>query len=254
MLRDLFNEEGICMIVLDKKLLIFDTKQIWFSDSVYDIEGCSRVTFRRCKGTGLPGFKFYEEVTPIIDLTQDLVEIWKNMKKDSCRNSIRRAERGGVIIKRNVNVDEFYDLYKAHVKKTKYLRFLEDKSELRASGTLFTAEYNGEVLLGNIYIEDQNHIVYYRGASKIIDDDKTLRTLKGNASHLIQWEAMKYAKTKGIKEFDMGGLWTDSINEFKNSFGGKRVCYPAYCKRYGILYKTASNLGRTVFRYLDSYR
>jgi lipid II:glycine glycyltransferase (peptidoglycan interpeptide bridge formation enzyme) len=65
---------------------------------------------------------------------------------------------------------------------------------------------------------------------------------------------MKYAKTKGIKEFDMGGLWTDSINEFKNSFGGKLVRYPAYYKNYGVLFNTTHNLGRRVFKFLRSYR
>jgi lipid II:glycine glycyltransferase (peptidoglycan interpeptide bridge formation enzyme) len=229
---------------------MFNVKEIWFADSVYDHNGCSSLLFKRCKCTGFPGFEFREEVTSVIDLTQDLAQIWKNMKKSSCRYSISKAERDGVIIKQNNNFDEFYEIYKPHVKKTKYQRLLEDKSQLRASGTLFTAEYDGEILVGHIYIEDQDHIVYYRGASKIIDDDKTLRTLKGNASHLIHWEAIKYAKAKGIKEFDMGGLATDSINAFKESFGGNRVCYSTYKKDYNISYKMAVDLGKNIVRAL----
>lgn len=53
---------------------------------------------------------------------------------------------------------------------------------------------------------------------------------------MIIWEAMKYAKEKGIKELDMGGLFTDSLNSFKESFGGKRVTYYAYSKNYGLSY------------------
>jgi len=66
--------------------------------------------------------------------------------------------------------------------------------------TLFTAVFDGKILGGHIYIEDKDHMVYFRGAS-IITKDKQLNTLKGNASRLLHWEAMKYAKEKEIKEF-----------------------------------------------------
>jgi lipid II:glycine glycyltransferase (peptidoglycan interpeptide bridge formation enzyme) len=112
--------------------------------------------------------------------------------------------------------------------------------------------YNGEVLGGNIFAEDQDHILGHTSASKIIDNDKQLNTLKGNATHLITWVAMKYAKEKGIKEFDMGGLFTNSLNSFKESFGGKRVTYYAYYKDYDTSYKLAANVGLLLYRLRNS--
>jgi lipid II:glycine glycyltransferase (peptidoglycan interpeptide bridge formation enzyme) len=230
------------MIEIANKRTIFDIKEIWFSNSLYDIDRCSMIAFKRCP-LNLPnnGFHCAEELTSVIDLRQDLENIWQNMKKDSCRHSITRAIKHDVEIKWNKNLDEFYEIYKAHLKRKKYLRIPDDKSVFEKYGTLITAELDGEILAGRLYIEDDDHIVSYRGASRIFDNDKSKRTLEGNASHLIHWEAIKYAKAKGIKEFDMGGLWTDSINAMKESFGGRRVSYCAYWKDYSSLYKLTTS-------------
>ena len=233
------------MIEIENKKFLFKVKEIWFSDRLYDDnDGHSQIAFRRCgPQVDNSGFNCKEEVTSVIDLTKDLTDIWSNMKKDSCRNSIRRAEKAGIVIDRNQGFDEFYSIYKEHVRSKKYLRFAEDESILSNCGTLFTAVYDGEILGGHLYIEDKDHILYYRGATKTAND-KQLNTLKGNASRLIHWEAIKYAKEKGIKEFDMGGLYTDSINAMKESFGGKRVTYYAYWKDYNILFKMAVSTGQ----------
>lgn len=236
------------MITIEFKRLIFNVAEIWFSDHIYDVEGYSHVMFRRCEPQEkYSGFNCEEEITSVIDLTSDLDTIWKNMKGNS-RRSIKKAEKAGVIIKRNQNYDEFYEIYRIHLKRKKYHVVPYHKPSLKTAGTLFTAEFNGEVLGGNIYIEDQDHMLLRTAATKIIDNDKCLNTLKGNASHLIHWEAMKYAKEKGIKEFDMGGLYTDSINLFKESFGGKRVSYYAYSKDYDTSYKLAASVGRQLYK------
>jgi len=241
------------MIKIEFKRLMFNIAEIWFSDHIYDVEGYSHVKFRRCgPQEKYSGFNCEEEITSVIDLTPDLDTIWKNIKKDSTRRPIRRAEEAGVVIKRNENFDEFYEIYRTHLSRKKYHIIPYHKESLKKAGTLFTAELNGEVLGGSIFIEDQDHMLAHTGASKIIDNDKPLNTLKGQASRLIKWEAMKYAKKKGIKEFDMGGLFTDSLNSFKESFGGKRVTYYAYYKDYDTSYKLAANVGLLLYRLRNS--
>jgi lipid II:glycine glycyltransferase (peptidoglycan interpeptide bridge formation enzyme) len=237
------------MIKTEFKRLMFKVAEIWFSDRVYDIEGYSHVMFRRCQPhEKCSGFECKEEVTSVIDLTQDLDSIWNNMSKDACRHAIKRAEKAGIVIKRNHNFDEFYNLYENHLKHKKYLVLKEDKQTLEKLGSLFTAEFEGEILCGRIYMEDQDHMLSHRSAIKIVDNDKALKTLIGNANKLIHWDAMKYAKEKGIREFDLGGLWTDSINAFKESFGGERVTSYSYWKDYDIRYKLASQMGRQFYR------
>ena len=232
------------MIEYENKKLIFNIKEIWFSDSIYETHGCSALLFKRCPHQlQHDGFTTNEQVTSVIDLTQDLDCLWTNMKKDSCRNSVRRALKTGIKIKQDQNWDEFHEIYKDHLSQKRYLRMPENKSIMMKYGTLFTAEYEGEVIGGHHYIFDQEHILYRTGATKIVEKNNPRRTLIGNASHLIHWEAIKYAKGKGIKEFDLGGLFTDSINAMKESFGGKRVLYHDYWKVYDPLFKVANSLG-----------
>jgi lipid II:glycine glycyltransferase (peptidoglycan interpeptide bridge formation enzyme) len=240
------------LIEIEKRRYAFRIKEVWFSDSLFDEPGkFSQLAFRRCKLHKKPsGFNCIEEITSVIDLHQDLDTIWGKMKKDSCRNSIRRAEKAGVNIRLNRDFDEFYMIYNDHVKSKKYFRTVEDKRLLEKCGPLFVSEYDGEILGGHLYIEDQDHILYYRGATKTISDNKELNTIKGNASRLLHWEAIKYAKEKGIKKFDFGGLFTDSINAMKESFGGERTSYYAYWKDYDLLFKTCVTAGK----FLSNYR
>jgi len=49
----------------------------------------------------------------------------------------------------------------------------------------------------------------------------------------------------------MGGLYTDSINAMKESFGGERVTYYAYYKYYNKLYKLATRIS-TLFQSMES--
>jgi len=67
------------------------------------------------------------EVTSVIDFNKKIGRYLGKYEKDSCRNSIRRAEKAGIVINRNQNFDEFYNIYLSHIKYKGYLRFAEDK-------------------------------------------------------------------------------------------------------------------------------
>jgi len=105
---------------------------------------------------------------------------------------------------------------------------------------LFTAEWEGEVLGGCYFIHDEENIRWLVGASKRLEVDRKKATLIGNANRLIIWEAIKWAKERGIKEFDLGGYSLEAesnpndprygINKFKKSFGGKLVTRYFYYK------------------------
>ena len=82
--------------------------------------------------------------------------------------------------------------------------------------------------------------------------DRAKVSIISNADRLIDWEAIKYAKEKGIKEFDLGGLWSKEeaekdekkkgINSFKLSLGGEIVTRYSYQKIYSKIYNLAHNL------------
>lgn len=75
---------------IDSKRYIFTTKIIWFSHYPYDVEGCHSVIFRACKNKiSVEEFEREEFTTLVIDLTQDLDTIWRNMSGGNCRKPIR---------------------------------------------------------------------------------------------------------------------------------------------------------------------
>jgi lipid II:glycine glycyltransferase (peptidoglycan interpeptide bridge formation enzyme) len=230
------------VIAIERKKFVFKTKEIWFADHAYDVEGVATVAFPLCKNAEqVPGFICIKRVNSCIDLMQDVATLWSKMDRKSCRYAIRRAEREGVYIKINENYDEFYELYRSFLRSKNLMGALEDLATIRKYGTLFTAEHNEELLGGHVYLEDDNAMSYWIAANQRFDSTYAQKkTLIGNASHLIQWEAIKYAKRRGLAEFDMGGLiagdYGRSINAFKKKFGGKTETRYDYYKDYLLIF------------------
>ena len=238
------------MLEIERKNYIFKTKEIWFSDYPFDVDGCHSAIFHACKNkVDLKIFECKESPTFLIDLTQDLETIWKSMGKKSCRYGIKRAERDKVRVKIN---QDFVDFLKINdsFREAKGLSQSNINIEfIKKYGTLFVAEFEGEILGGQFYLADENSIRWLIGASKRLEVDRERAILIGNANRLITWEAIKYAKGRGLKEFDMGGYYSggkgaeivDTPNLFKQEFGGKVTTRYIYKKDYSILYKVAQS-------------
>jgi len=253
---------GEIMLILERKLFIFDTKTVYFCDYPSDVEGCDVVTFIGCKNeVDAKGFVRKRNFTAVINLTQDLDLLWRNMDRKSTRYEIKRAEREGFKIKLNQDYDEFQQINKTFRRSKGFGSILDiwtpNTQTMKKYGTLFTAEHSGEILGGHLYLEDENHIRLWATASKRLEADRDKAALIGRANRLLHWEAIKYAKGNGIKEFDWGAMWPKeeaekdklkyNINSFKLSFGAEVVpCYVyqrVYSKTYGLakdIYSLAS--------------
>jgi lipid II:glycine glycyltransferase (peptidoglycan interpeptide bridge formation enzyme) len=216
------------------------------------VKGVSSVLFSSCKKfEEVPGFSCSRGYTSYIDLTQDLESIWHNMHRRSCRYRVKRAEREGVQAKKSENYDEFYKVYRPFLRSTKQTGFLEQLKTIRDYGTLFTAEHNNELLGGHVYLQDEHTFGFWIGAnSRFETANAKKKTLMANASHLIHWEAIKYAKERGLAEYDFGGLFAEkgenypgySIDAFKKRFGGKPVVRYHYHKDYNIILALARKI------------
>lgn len=238
------------MKVINKKVFIFNVTEVYFSKNPFDIERCDYLIFPHCKNkVEAKGFICHEKLTSIIDLTKNLETIWEKFDKKSTRYSIKRAERENVIIKINHNYDQFFQIFKNFLIKKRLNSFFEifgvgviTLNAIKKNGTLFVADYNGETLGGILFLEDDSNIEMWLSVSKRLEIENEKRQLIGCANRLIVWEAIKYAKQKGIKEFDMGGLFLKNevkedpikkgVNSFKLSFGGEILPVYSYEKFY----------------------
>ena len=233
------------MLETEKRISVFKVKEIWFADHLFDVKGCHSVTFTlHNKDSMVDGFKHWEVKTLVIDLTQDLDQIWGGFSKKSCRYQIHRAERDGVKVGKSDDYDGFNKLNHAF-RNMKGIAITVDDDYIRNYGTLFMATIDGAVVAGQIYIEDKDNIRWLLGASKRLEDSNPLI---GCANRALIWEAIRYAKQKGIQEFDFGGYYTgraiptvSAVNFFKESFGGVVVTRHVYNKNYSWLYSFAQH-------------
>ncbi len=231
------------MLITDRKPWLFKLKEVWFSDKPYDVGGCTSVEFIDCKGkVSIDGFECIEYSTLVIDLTQDLDTIWSKMGKKSCRYEIKRAVRDGVQVERSDDYVAF-DKLNRQFRKAKGLGKSVGIEYMRKYGTLFLATIDNELVAGQLYLEDESNIRWLLGVSTRLESDNVLT---GCANRLLIWEAIKYAKAKGIKEFDFGGYYSGddnvewkSIGFFKQTFGGVPTTHYIYAKSYLGIYAIA---------------
>lgn len=239
----------------NKEAFFFKKKNIWFSEAPFDVTGCDAVFFYACKNNvELPGFEKSEAPTMVIDLEQDLETIWGNMDKKSCRYFIKRADREGIEVKTNDHYDEFIRLYSKFVRQKGYRSWPMKIDTLRRYGTLFTAFHHGKIMAGIILVEDLSNIRWLLGGSRRLEVDKEKAVLMSCANRFLVWEAIKYAKGKGLKEFDLGGYYAGNdkndprytINQFKKQFGGFLVTYYNYTKYYSRIYRLAKRVTKII--------
>jgi hypothetical protein len=244
------------MLVLKQKVFLFNTQTIYFSEYPFDVDGCDAVLFASCKNKVDTGkFACSAMTTAVTDLTQDLDVIWNNIRR-RFREYINQASREGTKIYLNLHYDEFYRLYRNFRQSKGFASILEigamKLETMEKHGTLFTAEYDGELLGGHLYLEDEACIMLGPSASKRLEVDKKKAAFISRANRLLHWEAIKYAKGRGIREFDWGGLRQEGeaaddeegkgVISFKLSFGGEVVTRYSYQKTYSKAYRLGQYL------------
>ncbi|HQE50229.1 MAG TPA: hypothetical protein PKI14_15215 [Fervidobacterium sp.] len=236
------------MLEIESRRYGFKTKTIWFSEAPFDVTGYDKIAFRACtKDVNIKGFSKQEVTTLIIDLTQDLDAIWRKMSKSSCRSAINKAKREGVQILINQEYEAFIDINEKFREAKELPAYNIDIDFMKNHGILFVSMFDGTILGGQFYLNDDKNMRWLLGASKRLEVADNMKSLVGAANRLMIWEAIQYAKNAGFSEFDMGGYYTgkkadpqkEGINIFKKSFGGDIVTRYRYEKDYSTIYTLA---------------
>ncbi|MGB3632643.1 MAG: peptidoglycan bridge formation glycyltransferase FemA/FemB family protein [Rubrobacteraceae bacterium] len=173
------------------------------------------------------------KTTLVVDLSPSEDEILANMRK-STRYSVRRAAREGVTVVEDNSpeaIDQFWRMIEVVIERNKFWHRPKDYvisswQTLFDSGkaNLFFAEHEGDRLAALLAVTFGHKYWYLSGAST--DEKKNL-----NASHLLQWKIMKWAKERGATYYDMVNIpHPDELTEdhpmygiykFKAGFGGE---------------------------------
>lgn len=187
------------------------------------------------------------QTTLVLDVNKSEEELLSCMHTKT-RYNIRLAEKKGITISQEKNIDNFWNLnletkerdeFKSHEKKY-YEKMLESNLSYQ-----FTAFFEGKPIASNIILIYKNTGTYLHGASS-----NKYRDLM--APYLLQWEGIKLAKSQGCSYYDFWGVapqltegrgqatcfnnfcwevnhkWT-GVTRFKAGFGGQVKEYPGGC-------------------------
>jgi lipid II:glycine glycyltransferase (peptidoglycan interpeptide bridge formation enzyme) len=155
--------------------------------------------------------------TVLVDLEPGEDDLLMAMKSKT-RYNIRLAERKDVVVSENDNVDTFYQLmlttgdrdeFGIH-SKTYYQRAYDLFAPQNAC-ILLIATYHDQPLAGLMAFAHGETAWYFYGAS-------TNQERNRMPTYLLQWEAMRWAKKKGCKTYDLWGVPDHPESELEDSF------------------------------------
>jgi lipid II:glycine glycyltransferase (peptidoglycan interpeptide bridge formation enzyme) len=238
--RQLVDEvDSLCLA--KKSILLKVELDDWFSPSTKaapTIEG-----FRVSSHTIQP------RRTIVVDIAGTEGEILGRMKQ-KCRYNIRLAEKKGVTVRPWNDIRGFHGLIKMTggrdgfgVHSLEYYDHAYNLFHPAGMAELLVAEFEGKPLAALMVFSRGKRSWYLYGASS--DEERNRMP-----AYLLQWEAMRWARSKGAEEYDLwgvpdedenvleaqfesrqDGLW--GVYRFKRGFGGKILrAAPAMDKVY----------------------
>jgi peptidoglycan pentaglycine glycine transferase (the first glycine) len=170
--------------------------------------------------------------TVLIDLHPDEQALLANMKQKT-RYNIRLAERKGVCVRPGgrADLEALYKLYAETsardgfvIREEAYYHAVWETFLQAGIAEPLIAEVDGEMVAGVIIFRFASQAWYLYGMSTAEHREKM-------PNHLLQWEAMRCARTDGCQVYDMWGapdvfaesdpLW--GVYRFKEGFGGQVV-------------------------------
>jgi peptidoglycan pentaglycine glycine transferase (the first glycine) len=173
----------------------------------------------------------------VVDLQGDDEAILSRMKQKT-RYNIRLAQKKGVVVRPSTDLDTFQHLMEITGERDEfgihspdYYRRAYELFHPRGACELLVADYENEPLAALMVFSAGQRAWYLYGASSDKHRDHM-------PTYLLQWEAMRWARTQGCVAYDLwgvpdtdedtleanfsqqsGGLW--GVYRFKRGFGGE---------------------------------
>lgn len=205
---------------------IFKKYWYWFTAPSDKLTG-DLVNVFSYEDVSVAGFKKKVAPTTLIDLSRSQEELWEAMRKRYVREQIEKGKRNGIVVNQT---DDWHIFKPIYLEFRKGKKLVDDDPRVFEHMHVVSAYYNGAPIAGGAFVFDRDHARAYALASLRFNEDGKMREIVGQANRMVVWETMLWAKAKGIKTFDLGGIAPDSTDpqdksllEFKEAFGGERV-------------------------------
>ena len=185
--------------IMDRRLTVEDARELGLANRIYS------------------GFE--------IDLTPRVADLFANMTS-ACRRCIRAAEKRGVVVEEARDI-EFAEEYYAQLRDVFHKRSLVPTYGIDRVRELITCLADSDQLLllrarspdgcciaTGIFPASHDTMYFWGGAS-------WKDSLGYRPNEAIQWYAMQYWRSRGVRRYDMGGG-----GEYKRKFGGYEIAIP----------------------------
>lgn len=163
-----------------------------------------------------------------INLEENEQKLLKNLKK-KWKSSLNKAQKSKIIVEWD-DKGEYFDwlLAKYHQDKIDKNYDGPSLSMLKSLATYFMAEKN--MVIGRALINDKPIaaiLIFCHGTSATYQVGWSSQTGRTHcAHHLLLWDSLTHLKTKGIKDFDLGGINDETaqgVKKFKEGMGGDKI-------------------------------
>lgn len=164
------------------------------------------------------------ELCWVLDITMKEEQILSNMRKTT-RYLIKKAEKIGVKITESDDIRDFMSLYEITAKQHGFVKHRGIPEEFKifsrnGQAKLLVAKYQDNILASALILFFENQAIYHHGASV---------TTNIPASYLLQWQAIRLAKTRNCRYYNFWGIAPENkprhpwrgITLFKRGFGGE---------------------------------
>jgi peptidoglycan pentaglycine glycine transferase (the first glycine) len=155
--------------------------------------------------------------TLVVDLKGSESEILGRMKQKT-RYNIRLALKKGVLVKPSADLEAFYRLMAITARRDRFgvhqsVYYQQTYSLFHPRGQceLLMAEFDGEPIAALMVLARGNRAWYFYGASS-----EAHRELM--PTYLIQWEAMRWARSVGCEEYDLWGVPDYDLDDLEANF------------------------------------
>lgn len=189
------------------------------------------------KGLGLKPAPIYLSVehAGVINLNNSEEEVLAGASQNF-RRALRKAEKNGVEVEASTNPEDiktFYEIQLQTAKRHDFVSFSEDFLQKQFAAfakydevRLYTAKFEGEILAQNFMIFYGNEASYHYGVS-------TQMGTKMSSAPLMHVLAMREARERGIKRYNLWGITGEDetehrfygVSQFKRSFGITELKY-----------------------------
>jgi peptidoglycan pentaglycine glycine transferase (the first glycine) len=188
--------------------------------------------------------------TILIDLDGDEEELLGRMKSRS-RYNIRLAARKGIVVRDGTVSD--LSVFKSLLEETaqrqdfathsaEFYREAYDQFVHSGQAHLLLAIYENIVLAGLMVFA-----VGQKAWDMFAASSNTHRNLKPN--HLLKWEAIRWARSKGCKIYDLFGI-PDEVGQYPERYNGTQPRH--YDGMWGVYY-FKQGFGGRIIRYMGAY-